>query len=94
MESAVAHSLLGMLADQAPGCEILADVSFDLMATMNLPGLEAVEVDDEPHFDSLVSAAQLPVLMDFWVDRCGPCKMIAPELQRVADNSVLGRTGS
>jgi thioredoxin 1 len=43
-----------------------------------------VNISDDS-FEKDVLQAQGPVLVDFWAEWCGPCKMIAPVLEQVAD---------
>ena len=45
---------------------------------------EPLEVEHTADFDRLVSNASLPIVVDYWAPWCGPCRMVAPELMKVA----------
>jgi len=42
-----------------------------------------IHVSDET-FDQEVLKSELPVLVDFWAEWCGPCKMLAPIVDEIA----------
>jgi len=45
---------------------------------------EPIAIASSADFDRLVARASIPLLVDYWAPWCGPCRMVAPELQKVA----------
>lgn len=45
----------------------------------------ATAVVTDESFENDVLKASGPVVVDFWAEWCGPCKMIAPALEEISD---------
>jgi thioredoxin 1 len=47
-----------------------------------------IETLTDATFDEQVKGSDVPVLVDFWAEWCGPCKMISPVLEEIAQEQA------